>query len=395
MKIALTCPASLPATQFGGILFLSIDIARELAKNGHEVTIFTTDLDFANNTKTFNKKLPGIEKINGFIIKRTHVIFKKYLFFVNPSMFSQLKKDKPQIIHAVGIRSFQAIIAALVSKCSNIPLVISDQGGLYTHPDYEKNGFQSILYRIQEPIIKFIIKQSKKIIVANEYELDIFSKYCNTSKIVIVRNGIDFENLQKIPFDFRSKYKIQGRFILFLGRFNKVKGIDLLIESFALICNQPEFDDVKLVIMGADFGYRDEMLKTIEKTKIDSRLIVIEKPIRDEVISAYHACDFLVLPSRWEMSPLTPLEAFACKKPVISTKAHGIPYVVDHNVNGILVEPENISSLADSMITLLNDKEKLLRLGQSGYKSVLEKYNSKIMAMNMFKVYQEVVHSLK
>ena len=57
MKIALVCPASLPATQFGGIMFLSLDIAKELSKNGHEVTIFTTDMDFANNAKTFNKKL--------------------------------------------------------------------------------------------------------------------------------------------------------------------------------------------------------------------------------------------------------------------------------------------------------------------------------------------------
>ena len=49
MKISLVCPASLPATQFGGILFLSVDIAKVASNLGHQVTIFTTDLDFANN----------------------------------------------------------------------------------------------------------------------------------------------------------------------------------------------------------------------------------------------------------------------------------------------------------------------------------------------------------
>ena len=49
MKIALICPASLPATQFGGILFLCVDVARECSNNGHNVTIYTSDLDFANN----------------------------------------------------------------------------------------------------------------------------------------------------------------------------------------------------------------------------------------------------------------------------------------------------------------------------------------------------------
>ena len=45
MKIGITCPASLPATQFGGILFLAVDLARELANEKHEVVIYTTDLD--------------------------------------------------------------------------------------------------------------------------------------------------------------------------------------------------------------------------------------------------------------------------------------------------------------------------------------------------------------
>ena len=51
MKIALTCPASLPATQFAGILSLCVDMARESANSGHDTTIFTTNLDFANNLK--------------------------------------------------------------------------------------------------------------------------------------------------------------------------------------------------------------------------------------------------------------------------------------------------------------------------------------------------------
>ena len=73
MKIALVCPASLPATQFGGIMFLCLDLARELSKYDNDVTIYTTDLDFANNAKTFSKKLPRTEKIDNFRINRSHV----------------------------------------------------------------------------------------------------------------------------------------------------------------------------------------------------------------------------------------------------------------------------------------------------------------------------------
>ena len=55
MKIALACPASLPATQFGGIVFLAVDLAREISELGHDVTVYTTDLDFSNGPNKFNK----------------------------------------------------------------------------------------------------------------------------------------------------------------------------------------------------------------------------------------------------------------------------------------------------------------------------------------------------
>ena len=83
MKIALVCPASLPATQFGGIMFLCVNISKKLSSVGHDLTIYTTNLDFANNSKTFNKKLPKKEKVENFTIKRTNVWFSVFLFCGN------------------------------------------------------------------------------------------------------------------------------------------------------------------------------------------------------------------------------------------------------------------------------------------------------------------------
>ena len=157
MKIALTCPASLPATQFGGIMFLCVHVAKKLSNEGHHLTIYTTDLDFANTTK-FNKTLPKEEKIENFLIKRTHVWMSSFLFFFNPGMYSQMMNDNYDVIHTVGIRSFQAFISAVVSKRKKIPLIISDQGGLTTHPDL-KNG--SIPFLIIE--IFSSLQKSKKI----------------------------------------------------------------------------------------------------------------------------------------------------------------------------------------------------------------------------------------
>ena len=393
MKIAFTCPASLPATQFGGIMFLCIDLARELSKNGHDVNIYTTDLDFANNPKTFNKNLPRYENIDKFKIFRSHVWFSIGLFFVNPRMYFQMMKDKPDIIHAIGIRSFQAYIAALVAKKKKIPLIISDQGGLTTHPALRcGNKIKKILYKIQIPMIRFIINQASKISVANEYEKRIFLNFCDDSKIVIVRNGINLEKLHVTNFNFREQYNVKEPFILFLGRFDKVKGIDVLLKAINLIKNRSEFSNTKLLIMGVDFGFESQMLVMIHELKIDDKVIVIKNPPREAVISAYYESKFLVLPSRWELSPLTPLEGFAFKKAIISTNTHGIPYTIKDGIQGILVEPESYKALADAIIELISNSKKCQEYGHAGYNLIQTECNSVKMTENTLKIYQELVN---
>jgi len=395
MKIALTCPASLPATQFGGILFLSIHIANHLSKIGHEMTIYTSNLDFANNASTFNKNLLKQEKIGQYLIKRTHVWFSFFLFFVNPGMYKQMMNDNFDIIHAIGVRSFQAFIAALVSKKKKIPLIISDQGGLTTHPDLKKSSLSKIiLIKLQKPLIKFIINQASHVIVANEYEKKIFLEFCNESKINIVKNGIDLNELKSSNVNFNQKYNLTQKFILFLGRFHTVKGLDTLLDSLNQIKNNLLLNEITIVIMGVDFGYQSIMEKKIKEFGLSKKILIITKPPREDVISAYGACEFLVLPSKWELSPLTPLEGFAFKKTVISTTAHGIPFTINHNENCILVEPEDSIQLSNAILELLGDAKKCEKLGKSGYDLVNSICNSEHMVNNTLNIYKQLIKDI-
>ena len=391
MKVALVCPASLPATQFGGIVFLAVDLAREISEMGHDVTIYTTDLDFSNGSNKFNKNLPRVEKFGKFKINRTHVWFSLKLFFINNSMFKQIEKDCPDIIHTIGLRSFQSIIAWRVSKKLKIPLIISDQGGLTTHPFLNESGiFLRILYKIQNYFIKKIIHDSSAISAANEYEKEIFSNINKKSKIEIVRNGVNLETLVSNN-NFKKKYQLKSKFILFVGRFSKSKGIETLIQSFSRIKNKKEILNVKLVIMGVNFGFEKEMEELIEKFDLSNKILIIKNPPREDVISAYGESEFLILPSQWELSPLVPLESFAFKKPVISTKSHGIPFTVKDGENGILVEPENSEKLSKAITKLALDDKLRERLGLSGYKFVHEECNCVSMAKNSLKLYEKVL----
>ena len=391
MKIALACPASLPATQFGGILSLCVDIARESSNSGHDVTIFTTDLDFANNPKTFNKKLPRIEKIQNFLINRTHVWFSIQLFFVNPGMYFQMSKQNFDIIHTIGIRSFQSLVAAFIAKKKKIPLVISDQGGLTTHPDLTSSLTKKFLVALQKPFIKYIINSATKIIVPNDYERKIFLEFCDESKIKVIQNGINLDILTAKKLNFKKKYDISSDFVLFLGRFSKIKGLDVLLESINILKDRIDTSKTKFIIMGVDFGFESEMLKMIIRFGLEDMIKVIKNPPREDVIQAYRESKFLVYPSRWELSPLTPLEAFAFKKTTISTTAHGIPHTIHNNQNCILVEPGNPSLLSESILELINDEKKCERLGISGYQTILKTCNSENMVKNILTIYEQLI----
>jgi len=393
MKIALVSPASFPATQFGGIMFLIADIAKEATNLGNDVVVYTTDLDFANNANTFNKNLPRKEIMDNFTIKRSHVWFRINLFFLNPGIYFQMMKDSPDIIHTIGIRSFQSFIATIVAKKKKIPLVISDQGGLTTHPDLKSGGiFKKILYKLQVPMINFIINNSTKISVANEYEKKIFEKFNQASKIEIIRNGINLETMKTKTDDFKKKHGISFPFVLFIGRFSKVKGIDILLHAIKILKDRPELENIRFVIMGVDFGFQNKMIQMIDDFGIKEKIHLITNPSREDVIAAYSESEFLVLPSRWELSPLTPLEGFAFKKPVISTNVHGIPSTITDRKNGILVKNEDFHELAEAIMELINDKQKCLEYGLSGYNLVKTECNSKSMTEKTLRMYNQIIN---
>jgi glycosyltransferase involved in cell wall biosynthesis len=395
MKIALVCPASFPATQFGGIVFLAVDIAREISEMGHDVTIYTTDLDFSNGSNKFNKKLPRLEKLEKFKINRSHTWFSIKLFFFNPSIYKQLSTDKPDIIHTIGLRSFQSIASWMISKKYKIPLVVSDQGGLTTHPFLKQSSFIfKLIYKVQNLLIKQILKQSSAVSSANEYENNIFLELYPKSNIKIIRNGVNLKSLVSNK-NFKKTYEINSKFILFVGRFSKSKGIENLINSINLIKNELRSRNTILVIMGVDFGYEDDMFSLIKKFDLSKHILVIKNPPREDVISAYGESEFLVMPSQWELSPLVPLESFAFSRPVISTNSHGIPFTVQNNKNGILVEPENPTKLSNAIIKLLDNSTQRDSLGSAGYNFVQNECNCISMAKNHLKLYQNILDNIQ
>ena len=210
---------------------------------------------------------------------------------------------------------------------------------------------------------------------------------------IILRNGINLQTLIPSKQNFKEKFNLNCNFILFVGRFSHSKGIDLLLRAIELLKNKQELENLKFVIMGVDFGYQEKMYELINQLNIENFVTVIRNPERVDVIDAYRECEFLILPSRWELSPLVPLEGFAFKKTIISTDTDGIPYTVKNNINGLLFQQENFKELSNLILELLQNPEKRNTLGETGYQMVMDELNSKVMSTKTLNVYETIKNS--
>ena len=182
--------------------------------------------------------------------------------------------------------------------------------------------------------------------------------------IVAAQNGFDADKLVAIAhgnYAFYEKYLKEGihqrQMFLFWGRIRPYKGIETLIEAAHFM---PQ--GVQIVIAGEGAGrYRDA-------TSDDARIVLIDKFLSDEEIAELcQQCMAVVIPYvEATQSGIVPV-AYACSRPVITTKVGALPEQVEHQRTGLLVEPLQPRELANAMIKILENPSWARAMGTAGY----------------------------
>ena len=156
---------------------------------------------------------------------------------------------------------------------------------------------------------------------------------------------------------------------LFCGRFEKQKGVDILLRSVALIESTASF---KVVLCGT--GDLEEALRSL----------AIELGIQDRIVwlgwqqdlgKYYEAANVYVMPSRWETFGLVFLEAMNYSLPVLSTRTQAVPEVVEDGVSGLLSDNEDAQGLANNMEKLIRSAELRRALGKQGQQRLHEQFS--------------------
>lgn len=387
MNILHVVPSFAPCFAHGGVVNASYQIAKKQIEAGHNVSVYTTDscdkrLEFENN---YNVDLDGIKV---FYFKNISNSFKNKLTIDTPvSSISYIKKtiENFDIIQIHEHRHSLAIATHRYAKKNNIPYVLQAHGSVL--PFFQKEKLKDIF----DKLWGFdILHDASRVFALTEVEKEQYLKMgVSEDKIEIVPLGINLEEYDNLPHKgkFKSKYNIDedDRIILFLGRIHEIKGLDLLIKSFNQISN----DNVKLVLVGGDYGFKEELIRLIEEFDLKDKIIFPGVLTGEDKIEALVDCDIFVMPSRYESFTTSGLEAMACYKPLILTKNNHIQSWVKDNV-GLVCEFNEIE-LSNCIEKLLNDEKLCEQFGKTGRELIESKYDWNKVEKQIEHIYQKCI----
>jgi len=238
-----------------------------------------------------------------------------------------------------------------------------------------------------------MLKNASKVIALNPTEAQ---QYVNIGipkdKIETIPNGINLSKYRDLPMrgSFRKRFAISNneKIVLYLGRIHKVKGLDILAEAFASVVAM--LQDVKLVIVGPDDGYLEELERLIKVLGIENNVHVVGPVYGLDKLAAYRDADVYVLPSRYETFPMSVLEAVACGTPVILSENCGVAGYFKDRV-GLAVKPDS-SHLKEALLEILQNRERRMFFREN-CKEVVEDFSISQTVSMLEKVYDELSYS--
>jgi glycosyltransferase involved in cell wall biosynthesis len=158
--------------------------------------------------------------------------------------------------------------------------------------------------------------------------------------------------------------------LLFAGTWIRRKGTHLLAPAFERLCNAGSRLELAVLGPGVPAG---QVLADFAPALRD-RVTVVNARDDRETAAALAAADIFVLPSLFEGTPLTLIEAMWSGLPVVTTATAGMKDVVRHDENGLLVQPGSVESLAGGIDRLVRDGDLRRRLGVAAHRTAVERY---------------------
>lgn len=213
--------------------------------------------------------------------------------------------------------------------------------------------------------------------LVNDFKID-------ENNIQVIYNSVkDFtEEIKEIKIIQEEKYK--GNYLIGnIGRLTKQKGMEYFIDAAELVIKK--ISNTKFFIIGEGED-REILEKKVKKKGLEKFIFFLG--YRSDIQNVISQLDFIVLSSLWEGLPLTPIEAYSVGKTVVGTCVDGTPEIIHNDIDGYLVEPKNIISLANKMAYLIENPEKKKDLEKAAKKTFKKNFSFQKMKEEYIKYYK-------
>jgi len=282
---------------------------------------------------------------------------------------------KPDIVHGQGSERDCAIAAVL----SGFPNIITLHGNMRVHArrlEHRKN----IYHQLAAILETFCLKRTNGVVAISSYTEKLVTGL--TSKTWLLPNAVDLRF-----FDIILSSPSIPRF-LFVGSLDERKNPLGLLEACApfLKTNRcslalaGQFDPAGEY--GMAFRSEADVLPNIEYLGFLGR---------DKLAAEFAKSSVLILPTFEDNCPMVVLEAMAAGLPVAASRVGGVPDLVDHDVTGLLFNPENMENIRECIEFLISNPDFRNTAGQAGKKKALEKFHPSRIAQRHVEIYQEVL----
>jgi|ERR1022692_121936 glycosyltransferase involved in cell wall biosynthesis len=179
------------------------------------------------------------------------------------------------------------------------------------------------------------------------------------------------------------------RYVLFVGAFRHVKGIDVLLHAWQRL--QGRVPGVSLILVGAGADL-DSVLTLSERLGVSGSVRFVGAKSRGDLPALYRDAQLVVVPSRNEGLPRVALEAGACGAICVGSKVGGLPEIIDDQVTGFLVEPESPEMLAEAMLHALNLSDEVKqRMSAAAKRRIRERFDYERMIVTYEQLFQSLL----
>jgi len=348
----------------GGVEIHLLNLAQELRKSGHTVTLVCQD---------------DRRRDSGWVPESNHIRVVQVSGLLGLYNFLRREAVRTDVCHAHLARSTFACCGVFFAWWFGIPTVFTP------HCFYPSSSFGNrvLKWLYDRTITRLTFRLCDCVInLTPQDQRDAAARGMRVAKSRIIPNSISLAKLlNTAAVPCKRGHQVPRSYLLHVGRFHSTKCVDFLVK------NLPALEGIGLLLIGQDDGTLSRVLQLVHALGLEDRVCVIQRVDFEELCSAYRDALALVLASRNEGLPTVILEAAAFGIPTIAARVGGIPFIVEDGVNGYLYDWGDEKGYVECVHRAVADGQQVGRIAKA---TLTERFSWEVNAEKIAAVYREL-----